>query len=494
MKSKIKGWLLPTLAIVLTCLFPCLFFYFQNAGEASLHEILPVLALFLGCAALLCAGCWLLLRDAARAAVLTIAAMLVGMNFTGIGRMFQKITLAVPLRVLLLALVLLLAAIALLLYKKKPDMRPICRIAVITFAGLIAVNFALNAGTIIRKLSYRPKASAGETGWTFTKQDTPNVYFLIFDEYGGQNCLKHYFDDGNETFLNALEARGFSVSNDSHNPESVHTDTLIPNLLNLDYVVNDGMEIAMRLEHLRQPALYRIFEENGYQVNLVNHYDFLKEDGVTVLYNSGKETVTDIALKNSIFGQFSFCDRLLDWLKGGSRGKKQTGRVEADNILSALDAAANSWQSAQGQKTFTICYFQLPHTGFYFREDGSLLPEDAANDWMDKSNYLGQLRFTNHKIEEIVGQIQAHDPQAVIVLQSDHGARYACKYAQTYQLNVDYATESPYMCNILNCVYAGGEKLSISGLTGINTWVEILNTVFGAQLAPRAVPDFTSSQ
>lgn len=491
MKKKLKAWSAPILAIFLTCLFPCLFLYFENAGEAALAEILPALGLFLVIAAAIYAVCRLIWRDTPRAAVMTAAAMLIVLNFTGLAWEVQKLTAKFPLRLLLLLLLLLWGGVGLLLYRKKPDARPICRVLIITFAGLILVNFALNAKTIIRKVTYQPKSEPLECDeWQFRTEDSPNVYYMIFDGYGGQDNLTHYFGYSNEEFLQALSDMGFSVSNDSHNPESVHTDTLIPNLLNLDYVVSDDMEIAMRLEHLNQPQLLRVFEENGYQINMVNHFNFLNPEGTNLLNSSGKETVSDLAIERSILGQLPFCDRLQQWLKGEAEVKPVTGQVEPDNILRCLETAKSAWRYTDGKKTFTICYFQLPHTGFYFREDGTLLPESAVNDWSDASNYLGQLKFTNAWILDIVQELQEKDPNALIVLQSDHGARYPCKFNAAF----DFAAESPHMLNILNCVYYRGEVFEISGLTGINTWITLLNEVFGADFAARAVPEFAKGQ
>lgn len=491
MKKKLKAWCAPMLAIFLTCLFPCLFLYFENAGEAALAEILPALGLFLVIAAAIYAVCRLIWRDTPRAAVMTAAAMLVVLNFTGLAWEVQKLTTKFPLWLLLLLLFLLWCGVGLLFYWKKPDARPICRVLIITFAGLILVNFALNAKTILRKLTYQPESESLEgEEWQFGTEDSPNVYFLIFDGYGGQDNLTHYFGYTNEEFLQALSDMGFTVSNDSHNPESVHTDTLIPNLLNLDYVVSDDMEIAMRLEHLEQPLLLRVFEENGYQINMVNHFSFLNSEGTNLLNETGKQTVSDLAIERSVLAQFPFCYPLQQWLKGEKPAKSVTGQTEPDNILSCLEMAKSSWRYTDGEKTFTICYFQLPHTGFYFKADGSLLPASAVNDWTDSGNYLGQLQFTNTWMLDIVQEIQENDPNALIVLQSDHGARYPCKFNAAF----DFAAESPHMLNILNCVYYRGEAFDISGLTGINTWITLLNEIFGTDVSPRTVPEYAKGQ
>ena len=50
--------------------------------------------------------------------------------------------------------------------------------------------------------------------------ETRNVYYMIFDEYGGSENLMHFYHEDNEEFFSALEQRGFAVSRSSKNTES----------------------------------------------------------------------------------------------------------------------------------------------------------------------------------------------------------------------------------------------------------------------------------
>lgn len=45
-----KAWAAGLLALVLICLYPCIFLYSQNAGEAELRDILPFFCIFLASA------------------------------------------------------------------------------------------------------------------------------------------------------------------------------------------------------------------------------------------------------------------------------------------------------------------------------------------------------------------------------------------------------------------------------------------------------------
>jgi hypothetical protein len=78
-----------------------------------------------------------------------------------------------------------------------------------------------------------------------------------------------------------------------------------------------------------------------------------------------------------------------------------------------------------------------------------------------------------------VDEIQKNDPTAIIILQSDHGARTIYRREGLSQDLNDPSTDRGQMRNILNCVYLGGETMDISGLSGINTLRAVLNQVYG---------------
>ena len=81
-----------------------------------------------------------------------------------------------------------------------------------------------------------------------------------------------------------------------------------------------------------------------------------------------------------------------------------------------------------------------------------------------------------------------NDPEAVIILQSDHGARYPfhCEMIREEKRNI----EEKYMENILNCVYWGAEveAQDIEGLSGVNTLRLVLNIEFGSDFEMISVP------
>ena len=82
-------------------------------------------------------------------------------------------------------------------------------------------------------------------------------------------------------------------------------------------------------------------------------------------------------------------------------------------------------------------------------------------------------------MERIVEDIQKNDPDALIILMSDHGARYPHWQVDHYGAKAyDASVETLYMQNILNCVYYQGKEMDIEGKSGINTLRIVLNEIF----------------
>lgn len=80
-------------------------------------------------------------------------------------------------------------------------------------------------------------------------------------------------------------------------------------------------------------------------------------------------------------------------------------------------------------------------------------------------------------------EIIANDPEAIIIIQSDHGYRYPTHLQFWYGINqYDVEEEAPYMRNILNAVYYQGEDIYIDNYSGLNTLITVLNKLLDVDL------------
>lgn len=472
-------------AILLTCLYPCAFQWLVNADEATAGDFLPMLGIFLLLALPVYIVAALVLKNAAGGGLFTALFMLGFTNLGGLSTFLKTHFTWLHDRYLLLAYGLLAVGLfVLLLRHKRFPARECCMILCIVFASLLAVHAVRAAPTLYEILTAQRRQSSVDGASTKLQGDKPNIYYFILDEYGGVENLDRYYDYDNRGFVDGLAEKGFNVSYTSKNTESLYTWALVPNLLNLDYVVDDSLPHLAKKEYVDNPEIVRLFNANGYRVNLIDHRDFLGHTGCNVLTERQLgETIAVYIYDNSV----------LNLLPGVRHRLKLRLELTSDNyytdeILKVFDLMRTCTDYAQDGPTFTLCYMQCPHQPFIFQRDGTTR-YTGTNDLYHKYYYLDQLIYFNTILEETVDHIIARDPEAVIILQSDHGARYPAQMFVGFGTPpLDQTVENPYMQNILNCVYVGGRPLEIEGLTGVNTLRTVLNSEFSTELPMLEAP------
>lgn len=479
LKKKLKTWLPAILAVVLTCLYPCVFIFSRNAGEARVVDALLFLGIFLATAAVILAVMGAVFRDVSRAAFVTCLAMLVVINFSLVA---DAVTGVLPwlLAKYQLAVILLLGlGLIILLLRKKPNMNAGCIILALTFGSMSLVSVFTAVPKIISAVSYTREAEARETVVEETiRGDKPNVYYLLFDEYGGDENLQFYFDYDNSGFYQELEKRGFSVSRTTYNTESCWTDTLVPNLLNMDYVTSDEMPEKARREYLVNPYMVQMLRENGYGVNVINHRAYLRvEDANELTEGQVEDNISEYLLENSLFFKIDYLYNRINRLLFEDYRDNYAGPLNE-----CFAALIDCWQETDGP-TLTLSYIQAPHAPFVYNSDGSLRDMSNAWYWKNVTLYPGQLEYVNTLILQAVDNIQKNDPTAVILLMSDHGARVPLHMVEQYGgPRYDAEVQTRIMQSALCAVCVPGQTLDIEGQTGINAARTVFNSVFGMEL------------
>lgn len=479
MKKNILG----ILSLVLVCLYPCLFMYFRNAGESSLADIVSVAVLFVCTGIILMLIYFAVFRKLAKAITLTNITMLIVCNFElFVGLMDHMQWLHKDVTVFIIAAILLDIS-GHFLYKKSEDMSLIAnKLFFIVFGGLILLNGFFAIPAIVEKMNVTVEKendilASLNTASVNTKQ-APNIYCMIFDEYAGPENLDYYYDFDNADFVDNMKQMNFNCSADSYTMESVDTWTCIPNLLNMNYVVSDNMTQAGRLEYM-DAYIYDVVEYLGYDINTASFPEFLYEDRSKESY-SGNSVYEDTAgyfvLENSIFLR-----PYLKYKEYKTTGQNKTELNYGEKMQAAMNCFKDFSKLSNGIKPqFNLAYFSAPHIGFYYREDGTINTLEEQINWEDHYYYLEYLKWANHRIEEMTSEIIEKDPDSIIIILSDHGARYV-RHGKELGYDVEGLDEE-YEKNIINMVYYKGEAFDIEGLSGINTLRKILNEQFGANL------------
>ena len=266
--------------------------------------------------------------------------------------------------------------------------------------------------------------------------------------------------------------------------------------MNLDYVVNDDMTARARRTYLENPALVQLFWQNGYQVNLINHWRYLRFPAKELTWGQHEDTISSYLLEHSLFQQIPPLRERINLEIFMNYRDNYVGPVE--NAVEALEGCADQVDGP----TLTVSYIQCPHAPFVFQKDGSIQADKSKYwYWKEPQRYTDQLQYINSVILKTIDSIQEKDPDAVILLLSDHGARVPLHMVEQFGGPwFDAEKETPVMQNALVSAYIPGQQLNLERQTGINATRMVLNGAFGLKLSmvPPAegyvLPDYFNSK
>lgn len=469
-KKRIIPAIVSFLGTIAAAAFSPLFIYFQNAGEAHFQEIVPTMLTFMAIGAVLFVLFFLWTKNLAKAGLIATVFLLVLLNYAYVERGIQAIFHSLRYWHILPILLVLLLHIGWLVRKKLPD--DLCVVIVSVTSGIFVLLILFNGTMAVQDIIGKNKAEKQMDQIHYLQNDAsaaemPNIYFLMFDEYSSYDFMKKYYDYDNMDFMNKLKDIGFSISYTSHN-ESILTSTVVANLMNLEYIVDDSWAEYDKILARKSGALYSLLMDNGYSL-----YSMTDDYGLPLLENAavsagsgsamtvGGETLKDLLLNNSVFYPLV--------TKYGN------------GLRSTLDSI-EAFVQAKEKSRFLVAHFHINHTPFMYDQDGNVI-DNINSDWADKQYYLNTYIYATKVMDELIDCILEFDPDSIIILQSDHGARASTDLSLFFVL---FPIED--MSNCFNCVYYPGELLNIEGVSGVNTERLIFGKLFNVDLPSLEVP------
>lgn len=268
----------------------------------------------------------------------------------------------------------------------------------------------------------------------------PNIYIVLLDGYPRRDTLMDDMGIDNGPFESELAARGFDVYDDAHTDRR-YTDLTLMNLLTgsiegvpLDTAPASEVQWLVR-RALSEAALPREAQAAGYEWDIIDspagHVTFTAG---THFQHGGVNTFEDNMLAESVFGPM--VKSLLPFLLTDSlRGHFEDS---VDSLISLADPDAHR---------LVLAHLFQPHLPFLWDANGDPMPvpfvwpkvnifaaqiETMGMTLADYSDSMkGDLATLNPKLLAMVDEIVARDPGAVVVLFSDHGARYSLELKQT---------------------------------------------------------------
>lgn len=320
--------------------------------------------------------------------------------------------------------------------------------------------------------------------------NTPNIYYFILDGYGGRQVLDEHYRLDNSQFLSFLEDQGFWVSESSRS-NYLRTLLSLPSSLNLEYL-DEFIEINELEETTdERPAIFMM------RNSLVKAY----------LTNFGYDTV---GISSGFTGwNMSGAESYIDQKRAGTNEfqsivNSHTPVFHVARELAVMDPFAkhrelhNSTLETVPQipaqypdsPIFTFIHMMCPHPPFVFKEDGSpAQPSEplfhlgdgdylvgVSMDTMEyQVGYANQLLHLNTLMTKAITDLRAADPEAIIIIQGDHGP--GSHYVSSDIMQNNMVERS----SILNAIYlpGPGREDLYDTISPVNTFRVIFNNYFG---------------
>ncbi len=463
--NSLKSLFFPVLMMIVSSFYMPLFLYLSNAEEAYFYDIFKFCLIFFSVTLIIFAGFFIYKRNIVKASFNASIIVFILSNF----KIFEYVIKLLPIHLRywhVLAIVLfIIVHILYIIYKFSSDstIRSIQLVLTLVLSGLIVFNFILAVPNIIKKVNVVNTEPDNVQNINYSNEKLPNIYYFIFDEFSANDVVQKYYDYDNSAFYNKLEDLGFTVSENSEN-KSFETITVTANYMNYDYVVTDEDPSNKRLEVRKNNRTKNLMSELGYDINgfsVGNHLDYF---GMVNDSNNGNN-LSAITVEGSSINDLIIENTVLYPLLSDDKTQLAT---EINEVFDYFEDKNNFNQNDQ---TYNFIYLPTPHEPFLFNADGTMTNPKNYYNWEDKQFYLNQYIYVTNKISTMVEKIVEYDPESVIILQSDHSARYMSGIANEDKVH------------IFNAVYYMGQPLDeIKGKSGVNTLRTIYSKLFNLDL------------
>jgi hypothetical protein len=491
--------------------YPAIAFYAQNAEGLPLRELAWPVALMMAASVLVGAMLRLVVKEPARAGLLTVLAFAVfytvelvpewvdgGLQYASSFWVLQEFHVWRPLVIgMELAAASGLAWTILTKLREPKEWTIYLNAFALLLIILPSTNIFL---TVMREpvkaegppgaMIEPPSTVARPPGTVDTAQGTghhPDIYYIILDGYARTDVMLDLFGFDNRPFLKRLESRGFYIAGRS-TANYCQTPLSLSSSLNGVYLnglipasSHDKSQLA---EWIGNGAVVRTLRGLGYRfVTFATGFDETEHPEADA-YLAPSTYI-------SLFHQLLISRTPLKWFLPGP-SMRDGYILTRERILFLIDKIP---QVAKCKRpTFTFAHILAPHPPFVFGEngedvsphdryyyltDGELFGDHYGNRDTYAAGYRKQAVFLTKQVEQMIDRILANSPEPpVIILQSDHGSGLRLS---THSLE---QTDLHERMSILNAYYLpgpGGQALYRS-ISPVNSFRVVFNAYFGAGL------------
>jgi hypothetical protein len=271
-----------------------------------------------------------------------------------------------------------------------------------------------------------------------TQPKHPNIYFLLFDEYLGNQFLQSDYNYNNEVLKTFLTDRNFFIPKLSRSNYN-YTSQSMPSILNMNYLEGEmhgknktesEIKLLSSVGLIQNANVITFLKKNNYRIiNLspFNVDDSLEKISSNTVFSSDMDLIQSQTFINIILKKFGWYITNKKWLH--LIGEDAYG-VNYYNNFVKKELVKKSIPDSVKTPKFVYTHFFMPH--FPFLKDSLGKDVDfkflmlllANNNMAPVHNlYLSYVKYVNTVLMDITRNIIKNDPNSIIMIMSDHGFR-----------------------------------------------------------------------
>lgn len=308
------------------------------------------------------------------------------------------------------------------------------RAALTVTAVFVLLMAAVAARTAVpRVLASRAQVRTARIQAAVQTRVASNVYWIVLDGYPRADVLASQFGYDNSRFLDVLETRGFALQQRATANYPITIDSVAATLQMAYPVTADTPVEDVRAGSVERYAQLRgenrtieRFRSLGYRyVHFANGYDHATGCGdpadACIVGSAGVDEV-DVAL----LSRTPFIDAAM------RRTQLQPSEASfmRGSVIDLLDKLPLVREVPAPY--FVYAHVLLPHPPFRFDAAcGDIAARPDLTQWSAdmRPHFIEQLECTNRQTLALLDALLASDPEAVVILQSDHGSAFQDQFS-----------------------------------------------------------------
>lgn len=293
------------------------------------------------------------------------------------------------------------------------------------------VYFEIKTGRILSTIQEET-----DTEQVTTVATKPDIYYFVFDRYGGKKTTDLYGYD-NSNIYNFLESKGFYIA-DHATSNYPKTFLSLGSTLNMRYLDDltektDGggtSDESIVTPLVKNNRVVQFLKKQGYSyIHVGSGWDPTRSNeqaNQNFVYHSGSLPFSD-EFTNYLL-QMTIASPILHTLFPDETAISKTPKKNEERSRTIYELSQYDQIPKIPGPKFVFMHVLLPHDPYVFDENCTPLPDDIEESRSTQENYINQVQCANKNIKKIVNQILDNSTTTpVIIIQADEGP-YPNKY------------------------------------------------------------------